>query len=781
MRLLASLLYLILCCATGWADSFSLKQALSSMPHIDGKTMDGQYLCVTASPKVYAIGNQQGQFPNAGWHIPGEMGGVWMHPIKLIDGYEFTVNGKSLGKASGMTTYPFAQQFRYTIDKIGVVRTDFAVDSLPVLVSELYFTNNTSKTITIDLGVIVRSNLMPTWLSDRMGIVDGKDTLLSYSKERILMRDTQNDWFAGVQLSGIDNMVLSSTDKVGNKRIFNTDGKVTISGQSSATVRLFISGSLLSIGEVTTNLSMVRDHLSSIFKEKAERYANIKNTAKVDIPDKHLQQAYEWGKYSTDWLVRDVQGLGRGLSAGLPDYPWFFSNDQSSTFNAIVGTCDPSLIKESLYMLLRHSMIRSFGVGNIIHEMSTNGQIYNTDRKDECQDFIHAVWNLYKWTGDSLLLHDMYPEGMKIYDYLMAHDSNHNLFVEGSGGVEIEGLDAEMFDVACNTAEFFKDMKEMSLEKGEKENAKMFAAKADTLVKRINAEWWNNDNHRYYDILADKSKALQLIDNALKDWVSPERNKWALKYLTNLKTSIEDGSYLKRGYDIFFNPSVLALTTGVADTTQARAYLENVKWFCNKFGLYISGISRPDNIHSEECSVLSRAKNGFNYKQAVMPGNTSSLAIAECKYNNADSAMVYIRKLLNSFSYATPGTTYEVSPDYGQFVQAWNVCGINIPIIQYFFGISPMASHKQIELHPDMPQKWNNASINNVLVGTNKLGVSFNQKRGKNTWNINLSEDGWKVIFHLPRNVHDVKVNGKIFAGSIIELYGRNNVIEYVK
>lgn len=780
MRLLETL-FLILCSITGWADSFSLKQALSGMPHIDGKSIDGQYLCVAASPKIYAIENQQGQFPDIGWHIPGEMGGIWMHPIKLLDGYEFTVNGTPLATVSGMTTYPLAQQFRYTIGKVGVVRTDFAIDPMPVVVSELYFTNNNSRAISINLGIAVRSNLMPTWLSDRMGIVDGKDTLISFKKDRLTIRDSRNDWFAGVLLFGVENIVLSGTKQAGNKNVFITNGNLVIPGKGSAIIRLYVSGSLLSVAEVTKNLTRASAALPSFFKEKAERYANIENTAKVDIPDKRLQQAYEWGKYSTDWLVRDVPGLGRGLSAGLPDYPWFFSNDQSSTFNAIVGTCNPNLLKESLYMLLRHSLIRSFGVGNIIHEMSTNGQIYNTDRKDECQDFIHAVWNLYRWTGDSLLLNDVYHEGMKIYDYLMAHDSNHNLFVEGRGGVEIEGLDAEMFDVACNTAEFFKDMMNMSLEKGEKENAKMFAAKADTLTNRINTEWWNNDNQRYYDILTDKSKALRLINNALKDWVSPQRNNWAEEYLIGLKKDIENGDYHKQGYDIFFNPSVLALTTGVADTLKARAYLKSVARFCNKFGLYISGISRPDDIHSEECSVASRAKDGFNYKEAVMPGNTSLLAIAECLYNNSDSALTYIDKLLNNFSYATPGTTYEVSPDYGQFVQAWNVCGINIPLIQYFFGISPMASHKQIDLCPDMPSAWNNASISDVLVGDNKLAMSFNRTGDKTVWNVNLTDDGWKVCFHLPAGINNVKVNGMSVDGRVVELTGKNNVIEYVK
>ncbi|MFT6971139.1 MAG: hypothetical protein ACJAXX_001708, partial [Roseivirga sp.] len=28
-----------------------------------------------------------GNFPDLGWHVAGEMGGIWTHPIKLMDGF----------------------------------------------------------------------------------------------------------------------------------------------------------------------------------------------------------------------------------------------------------------------------------------------------------------------------------------------------------------------------------------------------------------------------------------------------------------------------------------------------------------------------------------------------------------------------------------------------------------------------------------------------------------------------------------------------------------------
>ena len=35
---------------------------------------------ITAGDRFYAIGAQDGSFPEIGWHINGEMGGLWNHP-----------------------------------------------------------------------------------------------------------------------------------------------------------------------------------------------------------------------------------------------------------------------------------------------------------------------------------------------------------------------------------------------------------------------------------------------------------------------------------------------------------------------------------------------------------------------------------------------------------------------------------------------------------------------------------------------------------------------------
>jgi len=54
---------------------------------------------VVAGTRAYAEGFEDGRFYANGWHITGEMGGVWTPPLKLADGVWFGVNGEWAGQA----------------------------------------------------------------------------------------------------------------------------------------------------------------------------------------------------------------------------------------------------------------------------------------------------------------------------------------------------------------------------------------------------------------------------------------------------------------------------------------------------------------------------------------------------------------------------------------------------------------------------------------------------------------------------------------------------------
>src|SRR6478736_3073384 len=79
-----------------------------------GRNRDRPY--VTAGDRAYLIGTQDGNFPDLGGHVPGEMGGLWLHPIKLVDGFWATVidsatrQQSSLSNSKEFLNYPYGNR-----------------------------------------------------------------------------------------------------------------------------------------------------------------------------------------------------------------------------------------------------------------------------------------------------------------------------------------------------------------------------------------------------------------------------------------------------------------------------------------------------------------------------------------------------------------------------------------------------------------------------------------------------------------------------------------------
>src|SRR5205823_11232962 len=96
-----------------------------------GKNMNKPYL--TSGDRTYIVGTEDGNFPDLGSHVPGEMGGLWMHPIKLMDGFwvKLSETGTKseawLENAHEFINYPYGNRFFYApvLDGIDAERFQF--------------------------------------------------------------------------------------------------------------------------------------------------------------------------------------------------------------------------------------------------------------------------------------------------------------------------------------------------------------------------------------------------------------------------------------------------------------------------------------------------------------------------------------------------------------------------------------------------------------------------------------------------------------------------------
>src|SRR5947209_19748237 len=87
---------------------------------------------VAAGQRSYSAGFEDGRFYANGWHITGEMGGVWAPPLKLVDGVWFGVDDAWIGPATrfvsgwGYTRYDLPD-----IGRVRLRRLDLVPDAHP--------------------------------------------------------------------------------------------------------------------------------------------------------------------------------------------------------------------------------------------------------------------------------------------------------------------------------------------------------------------------------------------------------------------------------------------------------------------------------------------------------------------------------------------------------------------------------------------------------------------------------------------------------------------------
>jgi hypothetical protein len=161
---------------------------------------------------------------------------------------------------------------------------------------------------------------------------------------------------------------------------------------------------------------------------------------------------------------------------------------------------------------------------------------------------------------------------------------------------------------------------------------------------------------------------------------------------------------------------------------------------------------------------------------------------------------------MKSFSFALPGSIYEVSPDFGMFSQAWNMYAFGEPIIKQFFGIKPFAHLKTIHVSPLLPSKIAEGKIEKVEIGNNTIDMSFTQKtesdsfefeqkiadfiqkRDSQSFDITQKQDNWKLVFSQPKGKFSVwKLNGKVVKPKaigdteVVECKGLKNSLVLIK
>ncbi|MED1204662.1 hypothetical protein [Heyndrickxia acidicola] len=687
---------------------------------------------LTPGTRMHLIGAQNGGFPAFGHHIENEMGGIWMHPIKILDGFwmGLKVDGRQfewLKQASIFRNHPFYNEHIYQAHELVITRFQLAPQETPGLIVRYILENKEDYPVLIEGDFVVRSDLRPVWYSETENIIPGKDEAW-IDNDCVVVKDSDHNWFARVYahcphaIIEIDEQIEGYEQTYGEGVGAKWNFRTTVEPGESYVFTVHIAGSIKSekeTYETINNMKNVEKH----FEHKKKHYQGILDRAAIDIPDEELAKQYAWVKCHMEWLTIDVPSVGRGLAAGIPEYPWWFGCDSAYSLAGCVPAGFHKLAEDTLDVVAEASL-RKNGNGRIVHEINTFGIVGNPGNTQETSHFIRAVYDTYKWTGNREWLRSHFDEIKNGLRWLLEEmDTDKDLFPEGYGIMEILGLNGELIDTAVYTAVALENAAEMAELFGEEIQARKYKDLGEQLTKKITEEMWLEKEGLYADIRIPGKDLYPRLDDFIHQarlgndlHLIPYYEGMKEELITNgMAESEDDTAWCFKNW-VINTP----LEMGLSETGSALQALKrlNGKEFTGEYGMYLSGLEQ----------------------NRMMTISTAVQVNANLRYHQTDAAYQQIQNVMKTFGMYLPGSISEMSPDYGCFVQAWTSYALLSPIICGFIGIRPNAAVKEVTFEPQLPTNWERARVQKLMIGTNELDVLVERDI--------KSENGYSVIVH---------------------------------
>jgi hypothetical protein len=405
-------------------------QAAAPELGISDRLEDRRY--VAAGERTRVIGFEDGRFYANGWHIAGEMGGVWSEPLKLVDGVWFGIDDQWIGPATSFRSgWGYTEMDLPETAGLRLERTDFAPDGHRAALFGLKMTNPGASAKTVTVKVDAHSELMTEypWSFDNTphardqlpdtAAFDG-DALVFRDQGRLPHPNAPEHDYAALVASDRDPVageVGASANEYRGPQGTNVctgqempsacdDGPfgkgkggqlryaVTVPAGGSQTLWIAVAGSDKGLGEARDELTAALDDPAGQLAEKIADRERWGDRSRLSLPgDPRLAQAVDWGKQNILDLTRVAEDLqirwvdqgrqfppplgtverARWVGAGFPDYPWMFATDGEYTAFASVAVGQFAQIKDHLRGLRDVSEILNDGSGVVTHEVVSEG------------------------------------------------------------------------------------------------------------------------------------------------------------------------------------------------------------------------------------------------------------------------------------------------------------------------------------------------------------------------------------------------------------------------
>ena len=720
---------------TGSAEAGGVPQG-SASPVISATTDLSLRRYVAAGTGAYVIGAEDGTFPPIGWHITGQMGGVWAPPTKLLDGLWFSVGGQWLDSAAKYTTGPGFVRLSFPVTGgLQPTLTEFAPDGQPTALFGLTLTPVNGQATTASIAADAHSQVAaaypwtsttPTFDSyNHQNTVSASGGIIQFGQE-------SRPWYAEVGANPQPATVRTGAGFWGptpasQQTVFGTKGQggelawnlsIPAAGK---TLWVGVAGSHTGAGPAVSALKAGLANPGGLLAGKvAERDATAALT-NVKVPDASVQQAILWSKLNladlrrtiTQAAIRDTKAGTvypkplatlpelSGIDAAYPDYAEFFGTDGAYATYSLAAAGQWQTAMQHLNTMRTVSQIVNGGTGKVVHEITSTGAVYygdNTDPGDinETAQFAIAAGLVWQWSGDQAFLQQNYAFIKAGLHYLTGLEpgGQDDLWPDGAGIVENTALGNDAVDVASETVQALGVLQDMAVAMGDHSTAAWAAQHQKAMLAAFH-QWWISSQNLYADSMCDGTEGL----------------------CTHAGQQLQQRQWT----------TVAPMEQNVAPTANADAALTQMEGptFTGSCGLYVNGVGGPSGTGGQTCYLV----------------NTGAMARAEANYGRTSQAVSYMDQVASQLTSEMPGSLPELaaSAQYNPFepftsranvMQAWSSYGVMWTVVNDLLGVTPDVPHGSVAVVPEVPASWPSLSVSQLRVGHQDLAVNAGHQAG---------------------------------------------------
>jgi glycogen debranching enzyme len=655
---------------------------------------------------------------------------VWVYPLKILDDFRlrFQIEGYPLPMAasdlpSTIQVAPEATTFTFSHAAFTARVVMYAPIDEPAVV--LLLDIDTTLPMTV-LGSF-RPMLRPMWPAGAQTPNVGWDgSLAAYEMTEETGRLVG---IVGVP-GGRDRSLMPYQEEPRDVPLeFAVD--VTRESARQRLIPIVVTGSIEGRTEARTAYTRVLGAVEKSFRQTASHYTDLlQRTLAVDTPDARLDTAFAWARVGIDKGLATNPTLGTGLLAGFrtsgnserPGFAWFFGRDALWTSLALISTGALDNVRTALTFLERFQ----WDDGKIPHEISQSAMLvpwftdypYPWASADANVLYVIAHAELWRATGDRMVLGRHWPSIVKAYAFSAATDRDANGLIDntgvGHGWVEGGALHPPHEEIYLQGLwiEASRGMGELATAMGDGAAADAARRAAERTRSALESTYWLPGQSHY----AFATRQPRSGRTVAEPGPERERRQRRLDELAAARLVDEDTVL----------PAV-PLWWGLVEPERADAQID-------RLGSAALATDWGHRILSNRSLLYDPLSYHYGSVWPLFTGWASMAAYRYGRPHVGHQALLANALLTESgtLGYITELLSGDVNAPFGRSShhQVWSEAMVVTPLVRGLLGIEPSDGGRRLRIAPQLPADWDRVAVQRVTAGGARMNVEAVRSAG---------------------------------------------------